>query len=99
MTLFDSPVVTIAEWRRRGYVEAIANLYHQVLVLGTPEVFDLGAEYQLPAAVAQKVRFCGYLRKPPGNHPAKAIRHALGVASDQQLVLVTPGGVERMVII
>ena len=92
--IIDRPVVTIAEWRRLGYVEAIADLYHQVLVLGTPEVFDLSAEYQLPAAVAQKVRFCGYLRKPLGNHSAEAMRHALGVQSDEQLVLVTPGGGE-----
>ena len=92
--IIDRPVVTIAEWRRLGYVEAIANLYRQVLVLGTPEVFDLSAEYQLPTAAAQKVRFCGYIRKPPGNHSAEAMRHALGVQSDEQLVLVTPGGGE-----
>ena len=92
--ILDRPVVTIAEWRRLGYVEAISNLYHQVLVLGTPEVFDLSAEYQLPTAVAQKVRSCGYIRKLPGNYPAEFMRHQLGVQSDEQLVLVTPGGGE-----
>ena len=92
--ILDRPVVTIAEWRRLGYVDAIANLYHQVLVLGAPEVFDLSTEYQLPAAVAQKVHFCGYLRKPSGNHPAEVMRHAMGVQADEKLVLVTPGGGE-----
>jgi predicted glycosyltransferase len=92
--ILDTPEKTIAEWHKHGYYEAIEKFYDQVLVVGMPEVFNLPKEYQFPAAVAQKVQFCGYIRKPAGCKQRNTIREELQLATDEQLVLVTPGGGE-----
>ncbi len=92
--ILDSPDVTARVWHKNGYFEAITNYYSQVLVVGSPEVFDLRREYQFPPFAAAKVRYCGYIARQPGRHSRTQARQALGVASAQPLVLVTPGGGE-----
>ncbi|MFQ4142687.1 glycosyltransferase family protein [Chlorogloeopsis sp. ULAP02] len=92
--ILDHPEVTIPEWQKHGYYEAIAKFYDRVLVVGTPEIFDIRKEYQLPSEVAQKVQFCGYIRKELGRKGPNFVRNELHLSLDEQLVLVTPGGGE-----
>ena len=92
--ILDSPEKTIDEWQEHGFYQAIEKFYDQILVVGMPEVFDICREYQFPPAVAQKVRYCGYLRKEPGLKSREARREELQVQEHEQLVLVTPGGGE-----
>ncbi len=92
--ILDSPEKTIAEWRKYGYYEAVEKFYDQVLVVGTKAVFNLLEEYEFGDAIAQKVEFCGYIRKPQGWKKRDFVRQQLQVASDEKLVLVTPGGGE-----
>ena len=92
--ILDSPEETTRVWRKNGYFEAIDAYYDQVLVVGSPEIFDLRSEYALPPFASAKVRFCGYIAREPGRHTRAAARHALGVAEGEPLVLVTPGGGE-----
>jgi len=88
--ILDSPEVTIADWRKNGYYTAIERFYHQVLIVGTPEVFDPVTEYQFCHVINRKTRYCGYMgRKPP-----KQIRDELQVSPEEKLILVTPGGGE-----
>jgi predicted glycosyltransferase len=92
--ILDHPDVTIQDWQSHGYYDAIRTFYNCVLVVGNADVFDVCQEYQFPAAVAEKVRFCGYIRKEPvNNHPAQ-IRQELQLQPAERLVLVTPGGGE-----
>ena len=90
--ILDSPDVTRQVWQQQGYYAAIQALYDQVLVLGSPAIFNPVAEYAFPSAAAQKVRFTGYLRRAAGIQGRSAIRAHLQLADDQPLVLVTPGG-------
>jgi predicted glycosyltransferase len=90
--ILDSPEVTIPEWKNNGYHESIYFYYNQILVVGMPEIFDLTKEYQFPAHTAKKVRFCGYICKEPGLKTGSILRQELQIKSDEQLVLVTPGG-------
>lgn len=92
--ILDSPEVTTHEWQEQGYYQAIASLYSQVLVVGMPEIFDIRSEYRLPHNVAQKVRFCGYIRREVTGKGRNALRQELKVAPEAPLVLVTPGGGE-----
>ncbi len=92
--ILDTPAKTIAQWHKDGYYEAIQRFYHLLLIVGMPEVFNLPQEYQFPAAVIQKTRFCGYIRKPPGRKQPDTIRDELQLTPDDKLVLVTPGGGE-----
>ncbi len=92
--ILDSPDTTIKEWQENGYYEAIQQFYDLVLVVGMPEVFDLRKEYQFPAVVSQKVRFCGYVRKEFERQRCSLIRQKLQLTPEERLVLVTPGGGE-----
>ncbi|RAM51209.1 MAG: glycosyltransferase [Hapalosiphonaceae cyanobacterium JJU2] len=92
--ILDTPAKTIAQWHKDGYYEAIQKFYHLLLIVGMPEVFNLPQEYQFPAAVIQKTRFCGYIRKPRGRKQPDTIRDELQLTPDDKLVLVTPGGGE-----
>ncbi|HWQ31548.1 MAG TPA: glycosyltransferase [Blastocatellia bacterium] len=90
--ILDEPEVTISNWERNGHYTAVRCFYDRVLVLGVPEVFDPLSEYLFPASVADKVEFCGYLRKSPGLLSRAEVRRELRLMPDERLVLVTPGG-------
>ncbi|MEO5658390.1 MAG: glycosyltransferase, partial [Polaromonas sp.] len=92
--ILDSPEATRRVWRKNGYFEAIEAYYDQVLVVGSPEIFDLRREYQFPPFAAAKVRFCSYISRQLGRQSRADVRRSLGVREDQPLVLVTPGGGE-----
>jgi len=92
--ILDSPEETSRVWRKNGYFEAIEAYYDEVLVVGSPEVFDLRREYQFPPFAAAKVNFCGYIARQPGRNSRADARRELGVQAHEPLVLVTPGGGE-----
>lgn len=92
--ILDAPDRTIEEWRAQDTYGAIQTYYDQVLVVGSPEIFDLCREYHIPAALQPRVHFCGYIRKPKSLSRPAQIRRQLGIPTDQPLVVVTPGGGE-----
>lgn len=92
--ILDHPTVTIQDWQKQGYVDAIQTFYDRILVVGSADVFDACQEYQFPAAVAKKVQFCGYIRKESGDKSPAQIRQELQIQPEEPLVLVTPGGGE-----
>jgi predicted glycosyltransferase len=89
--VIDAPERVIADWRKPGPREALRDLYDAIFVYGSPEVFDFPAEYRLPASVAGKVRFLGYLAPDPPPATREAARAALGIEG-RRMVLVTVGG-------
>jgi predicted glycosyltransferase len=92
--ILDRPQETIRSWRAGGYTNAIDRFYDSVLVLGSPDVFDVRREYHLPESVCRKLWFCGYVTASAGRRRRDDIRRELGVPSGAGLVLVTPGGGE-----
>lgn len=90
--ILDEPEATIRAWHAGGYTAAIDQFYDRVLVLGSPDVFDPRIEYALPASVNDKLRFCGYVRRPRSGRDRDAVRRELAVEPEGKLVLVTPGG-------
>jgi predicted glycosyltransferase len=48
-------------WAQEGIYRTLEHDYDLILVYGSQELYDIGAEYALPAAVEQRVRYCGYL--------------------------------------
>jgi predicted glycosyltransferase len=91
--ILDSPESTIRIWQKNGYHQAIQSFYDQVLVVGSPEVFDLRKEYEFPIESHDKVRFCGYIAREAGRSSRLQLRQQYGFG-DERLVLVTPGGGE-----
>ena len=92
--ILDAPATTTKVWEDNGYYEAVKSSYDLVLVLGTPEIFDLRVEYGFPISASEKVEFCGYIQPQALLRDRDAIRRELHVESDERLVLVTPGGGE-----
>jgi len=99
--ILDTPEKTIAEWQREDYYRQVESIYDRLLVVGMPEIFDLCREYQFSQAmssarspIADKVRYCGYIRKESGLKSKFTVRQELGISGDEKLVLVTPGGGE-----
>lgn len=91
--ILDAPHETAQIWRKNGYHEAIEAFYDQVLVVGSQEVFDLTSEYDFPASSSRKVRYCGYLRRPPGQATRAQMRQQLGIG-EAPLVFISAGGGE-----
>ena len=92
--ILDGPEVTAQIWRKNGYFDAVNTWYDQVVVVGSPQVFDLEREYRFPALAGAKLHYCGYIARPAGRRSRAAVREELGVADSEPLVLVTPGGGE-----
>jgi predicted glycosyltransferase len=63
--ILDSPDNVWRDWGQTGQFEAIESMYEHVLVYGCRDVYDPIAEYHLPAAVARRITFTGYLLAPP----------------------------------
>ncbi|MDJ0719810.1 MAG: glycosyltransferase [Prochloraceae cyanobacterium] len=90
--ILDTPEKTIAEWHKNRYYEGIELFYDRVLVVGTPEIFDITKEYKFPSYISDKVKYCGYIRRELGCKEPNILRQELQVKNDEKLVLVTPGG-------
>ena len=81
--ILDAPEKTRSTLRSNGSFDVIDRLYDEVWVYGSPAVFDAVREYDFPASVARRTRYCGYLRR------RSAPRQ---VNTGRPRVLVTTGG-------
>lgn len=61
--VLDDPATTRREWREQRAAATIARSYDAVWVYGDPRVLDAVAEYDLPAPVAARTTFTGYLAR------------------------------------
>lgn len=59
--ILDDPLTAIREWRKTDTTQAIKDHYDEIWVYGDPAVVDVVTDYDLPRAVADKVRYTGYL--------------------------------------
>ena len=94
--ILDDPEQVRAEWRQADIPAAIVAHYDRVLVYGHPAVLDPAKEYGLPAAVAARTRFTGYVCNPPpvDQMTRDAFPLALLKTDERPTVLATAGGGE-----
>lgn len=95
--ILDSPESVRRTWHEQEIHALIEHAYDDVFVYGSERLFDVVSEYGLSAAVAHRVRYCGYVvgrsRLEQLHTSAKA-----SVCWDEQraagrpVVLVTAGG-------
>lgn len=62
--VLDEPGVVRDTWREQGIYQLLDQVYDEILVYGSQEIFDIGAEYAVPTPVADRLRYCGYLTRP-----------------------------------
>ncbi|MGH6620426.1 MAG: glycosyltransferase family protein [Alphaproteobacteria bacterium] len=91
--VLDDPAVLADEWRRKGAVAALAELYDEIWVYGLPQICDPLDGLELPPSVPRKTVFTGYLRRPlPVPAAASNSVAAQAFAGDARYLLVTAGG-------
>jgi predicted glycosyltransferase len=86
----DDPRQLSKEWKRKGAVPALSDLYDHIWVYGLPQICDPLEGVPLPGAVRAKMRYTGYLRRAssgPANPPAVP-----SLANGDPYLLVTTGG-------
>lgn len=59
--ILDGPDQVRRNWVESGQIEAIDRLYDQVMIYGCQDLYDPVREYDLPASVAARTTFTGYL--------------------------------------
>lgn len=92
--ILDAPDATRREMAASGHHAAVRAHYDRVVVLGDREVFDFAAAYALPADIAARLRYTGYLTPFDTPRPRDETVAALGLDPRRKVVLGTAGGGE-----
>jgi predicted glycosyltransferase len=87
--VMDEPASLVDEWQRKMVFPALESLYDEIWVYGLPQIFDPLSEIPGMAALADKVRFTGYLKRTVPEHADPMSEHRLPT---EDFILVTPGG-------
>ena len=89
--VLDPPERVRNDWSRQGMYEILDRFYDRILVYGARAVLDVAEAYALPARVARKVSYCGYVTESAAAiRPEAEVRAELGLASP--FILATVGG-------
>jgi predicted glycosyltransferase len=93
--VLDDPATVRAEWTL-ARTAAVLEHYSRVLVYGRKAVFDTLRRSALPAELAERTRYCGYVTMPAAGDAAAAqtIRGFGAGGRSRPLVLGTAGGGE-----
>ncbi len=62
--ILDEPNKVIDSWTAEGVYSTLEGTYDSVMVYGQRDVFDIGALYKLPMAIADRMEYCGYVTTP-----------------------------------
>ncbi len=91
--IMDNPENTITEWKEKKIYEALEELYSEIWVYGSREVYDPIKEYAIPKHIAKKIHFTGYIpRQIPRIQNRLRLRRSMGIEPGEKFVLVTTGG-------
>lgn len=89
--ILDAPATARREWTLSATTDAIRRYYDAVWVYGDREVADPVAEYALPADVAAKVSFSGYLSRGRAAGPPDAATRLI-LSGDAYALCLVGGG-------
>ncbi|PWC32684.1 hypothetical protein [Azospirillum sp. TSO35-2] len=87
--VLDAPEALQPEWERKEAMAAVERYYDQLWIYGLPQVYRPLDGLDLPAEIAARVRYTGYLRREP---PPPRTDPPSSAAARPPYVLVTPGG-------
>lgn len=87
--ILDEKEAVASEWRKRDTVHALEQYYDNILIYGDREIFDFAREYDLPASLADKTRYTGYIQPKENIEPD---RFKPSFQEQRPLVTFTLGG-------
>jgi len=89
--VLDDPERTAESWAALDVVASLRSRFDGVLVYGHPELFDTLGTYGVPADIAARAHYTGYVVTPGAAVDVAAARARLG-CDERPVVLVTGGG-------
>jgi predicted glycosyltransferase len=94
--IIDAPNVVQDRWRTEGAFDALSRYYHQVLVYGSCDVFDLPRQYGWPDELAELVTYCGYVctSDAPDDPRRVRARRLANVPRGKMIVAMAGGGLD-----
>jgi predicted glycosyltransferase len=90
--IVDASTTVRQRWHDEGVYQTLEEDYDLILVYGSQYLYDIAAEYALPANVAGRVRYCGYLNRLPDPRPSNDSIHAEHSTTERLVVLTAGGG-------
>lgn len=95
--VLDDPAAVRAAWREQGIHRILEELYDEVLVYGSRDLYDVTKLYEFSPAVAERTRFTGYIGKDrslePRFEPSSAWWRARR-GSDRRILVMGGGGAD-----
>jgi len=80
------------QWRNRGIYDALESLYDEVVICGSPRIWDGVSRYQLSAEVQAKLAYCGYIVRDLPVKDQSVVRRQYGLTTTGRVVVATVGG-------
>ena len=90
--VIGDPAFVRERWCTDQVMEAMENYYDEIWVYGCQNLYDLVREYDLPASIARKVRFCGYLGIEGPVVARERILRSFGIATELFVVVTIGNG-------
>jgi len=59
--ILDDTASVLSDWAMERLQERIPEFYDQVLIYGIQQVFNTAEEYEFPAAMVQRTKYCNYV--------------------------------------
>ncbi len=91
--ILDEPGAVVRAWTDQGIYSLLGDVYDQIVVYGSSELFDVGVEYRLPEPLAARLFYAGYIA--PGaapDAPSAPVGDAPGADAPEPYLLATAGG-------
>jgi predicted glycosyltransferase len=95
--ILDDPATVREEWSHDGVIEYADDHFDRLLIYGNPEVYDFVGQYGLPASLARRARYCGYVLHPDATQSVASLDALPAFATgspSRPTVLATAGGGE-----
>jgi predicted glycosyltransferase len=90
--VIDEPEAVRASWRTDGAIEALRHCYDRILVYGQQSFFDPIRAYDIPADVARKVTFVGYIPRTAGPVDVSSLRRRYAPRTGRLVLVILGGG-------
>jgi predicted glycosyltransferase len=87
--VLDDPPTVTKTWTEQDIYGLLDEVYDEILVYGSREVFDVGRQYRLPPRLHQRLQYTGYLGPARAHNLECAVRPG---QSNRPYVLATAGG-------
>ena len=90
--IIDDPERVVQSWRHHGIYRLLQNVYDEVWVYGSRDVFPLEKLYEMPAPVAARLSYLGYLVDPPEPHIETHMSSTFGTPDRPHVLCLVGGG-------